>query len=80
MLLGLIDSLVAASLSLIAVNQAGFIPQTDDACRGATDWKNGTDGRNYFLVANATAFDSYKSPAKLSRTMVQIWTSTVIVV
>jgi hypothetical protein len=79
-LLGIIDSMIAISLLVCAVKQAQFIPLTYSACGEATNWKNGTDGRNYFLTANSTAFDSYGAPERLCHTMVETWAYTVSVV
>ncbi|RYP61572.1 hypothetical protein DL771_010093 [Monosporascus sp. 5C6A] len=79
-LLGLIDSMIAVSLSISAVKQALFIPRTYGACDEATNWRNGTDGRNYFLTANSTAFDTYGGPARLCHAMVETWAFTVSVV
>jgi hypothetical protein len=79
-LLGLVDSMIAASLFVSAVKQAQFMPRTYGACDGATNWRNGTDGRNYFVTANSTTFETYGGPASLCHTMVQIWAYTVSVV
>lgn len=76
-LIGLVDSMIAVSLLVSVLKQAPFIPHAYDSCDGAINWKNGTDGRNYFLVANSTAFASYGGPSKLCHAMVEFWAMAV---
>ncbi|KAL2022441.1 hypothetical protein VTK56DRAFT_5270 [Thermocarpiscus australiensis] len=79
-LLGLVDSMIATALAISAAKQAEFLPTTYHACVGATDWRNGTEGRNYFLTANSTAFADYGGPGDLCHEMVYTWALTVAVV
>ncbi|KAL1844542.1 hypothetical protein VTK73DRAFT_2331 [Phialemonium thermophilum] len=72
-LLGLVDSLIAGSLLASVVLQGGFIPRTYGACHGATSWRDGADGRNYFATANATVFQHYGQPPAFCRVLVQTW-------
>ncbi len=79
LLLGLVDAMIAASLAVSVVKQAQFIPATYGDCDGATDWRNGTDGRNFFLTANSTAFTDYGEPSALCSSIVKSLWSTVAI-
>jgi len=79
-LLGVVDSMIAISLLVSAVEQAQFLPQTYSSCNDATSWKNGTDGRNFFLTANETTFSNYGGPGELCNSMVELWAFTVSMV
>ncbi|KFA55706.1 hypothetical protein S40293_10921 [Stachybotrys chartarum IBT 40293] len=78
-LLGLVDTMIAVSLAVSAAMQAQFMPTTYSACGGATDWRNGTDGRNFFLTANSTTFTGYGGPSALCFTIVENWAITVAI-
>lgn len=75
--LGVADCIIASSLLASAVKQAQFLPRTYSSCDSATDWGNGTDGRNFFLAANETTFHTYKGPGNLCHKMVELWAITV---
>lgn len=81
-LLGAGDLLVAVSLLVSAVKQAMFLPTTAAACGGALDWRNGTDGRNYFSKAewDQDAWEAYGPAQDICSTMVQTWAATVSMV
>lgn len=80
-LLGVIDSMIALSLLVIAVKQAQFLPRAYNSCDDATSWNNRTDGRNFFLTAaNETTFNSYGGPGELCHSMVKLWAITVSMV
>lgn len=51
-LVGVIDLALAIALIFGVVHQVSFMPTSYGGCRNASDWRNGTDGRNYFIVAN----------------------------
>ena len=79
-LLGVMDSMIAITLAVSAGKQARFLPTTYGACGGATDWRNGTDGRNFFLAVNETTFKTYGGPNDLCHNMVKTWAITISVV
>jgi hypothetical protein len=72
--------MVTISLLVSAVKQAQFLPRAYSSCEYATDWRNGTDGRNFFLTANETTFSSYGGPGDLCHSMVLSWVCTVSMV
>jgi hypothetical protein len=80
LLLGLVDTMIAVALAISAAKQAQFMPTTYNACGGATDWRNGTDGRNFFLTANSTTFDGYGGPSSFCSSIVENWATTVALV
>lgn len=53
--IGLVDLALAFSLLAGVTMQGYFLPNTNSGCGDAVNWKNGTDGRNFFVVANATS-------------------------
>ncbi|KAL2127131.1 hypothetical protein VTI74DRAFT_11272 [Chaetomium olivicolor] len=53
--MGLIDLALALSLITGAAMQGRFLPGTYAGCDDAMNWKNGTDGRNFFVAANVTS-------------------------
>ncbi len=80
LLLGVVDFMIASSLLVSAVKQAQFLPRAYSRCDYATDWGNGTDGRNFFLAANETTFSTYGGPGNLCHSMVELWAITVSMV
>ena len=82
-LLGAIDLMVAMSLLASVVKQAKFLPHTYAACGGAADWRNGTDGWNFFVEAewDVGVWETYELPAEgMCRLMVETWAITVSMV
>ncbi|KAF7555996.1 hypothetical protein G7Z17_g1718 [Cylindrodendrum hubeiense] len=88
-LVGLIDLGLAGLLLFIALQQVQFLPTTYSACGGASDWRNGTDGRNFFVVADASAafvvtepnvYSKFGSPGAICRSMVQSWSLTIALI
>lgn len=61
------------------VKQAKFLPQSYGPCDGAPNWNNGTDGRNFFVMANQTEGIGYDSPESLCKNMVLNWTISLVV-
>lgn len=53
--IGLVDLALAFSLMVGVTMQGHFLPNTNAGCGDAVNWKNGTDGRNFFVAANATS-------------------------
>lgn len=80
LLLGIVDLMIAIALAVSVAKQAQFMPTTYGACGGVTDWRNGTDGRNFFLTANSTTFDSYGKPENLCTDLVRAWAITIAMV
>ncbi len=78
--LGLMDSMIAITLAVSVAKQAAFLPTTYSACGGAVDWRNGTDGRNFFLAVNGTTFKDFGAPNDLCHSMVETWAVTIAVV
>jgi hypothetical protein len=84
-LIGLVDATLAGLLIVGVVWQARFLPGTYGACKdGAAQWSNGTDGRNFFVVASQA--DDFKyddsgrsSPDKLCHSMVENWVMAIVV-
>ena len=72
-LLGAVDLLVSASLLASVVKQVQFAPRTYAACDGAIDWRNGTDGRNYYLAAEWKLWEDYGPAESICRYMVKEW-------
>lgn len=57
---GVVDTILVALLLTGAVLQSQFLPHTYGPCHNAENWKNGTDGRNFFVVLNETGhFDGF---------------------
>jgi len=79
-LLGLIDSTIAITLAVGAAKQVQFLPTKYGSCGDAMNWRNGTDGRNFFLAVNETTFKTYGGPNDLCNNMVKTWAITISVV
>lgn len=79
-LLGVIDLMIAGALFASAVKQAQFMPRTYAACGNALDWRNASDGRNFFTEADWYAWESYGPPETFCKFMVETWAITVSVV
>ncbi|KAK3897750.1 hypothetical protein C8A05DRAFT_38676 [Staphylotrichum tortipilum] len=79
-LLGLIDSMIAITLAISVAKQAQFLPTKYSSCGDAMDWRNGTDGRNFFLAVNSTTFKDFGGPNDLCHNMVETWAVTISVV
>jgi len=75
--LGLVDLMISLTFLASAVKQAQFLPRAYSSCGDAVNWNNGTDGRNFFLAANATTFTSYGGPSQLCHKMVETWAIAV---
>lgn len=56
-----------------------FLPGTYSGCDGAANWRNGTDGRNFFVVANGTDAFGSDSPDNICHNMVEIWVMAIVV-
>lgn len=55
-IVGLLDLVLASLLILGAVYETSFMPKTYSQCGGAADWKNGTDGTNFFVSISTEEF------------------------
>ncbi|KAM5386866.1 hypothetical protein ACJZ2D_000159 [Fusarium nematophilum] len=75
-LIGVVDLVLTVLLLFGAVQQVRFMPRSYGGCDGAIDWKNGTDGRNYFLVVNEST-TGYSSPERVCNAYVHNWAVTV---
>jgi hypothetical protein len=77
--IGVID--LALSIALIAgvSQQSRFLPRSYAGCKEATDWRNGTDGRNFFVAVNQTHSNTFQSPHDICFAMVQNWAVTIAV-
>lgn len=80
LLLAIGDLLVAAPLMASAIKQAQFAPRTYAACSGAADWRNGTDGRNFFLEAQWEMWGTYGTAERMCKTFLETWATTVAMV
>lgn len=78
-LVGVVD-LVLAALLIAGVAMAGmFLPDTYGPCNDASNWNNGTDGRNLFLIANATGNFGNDGPNGACQSVMLIWVMTIVV-
>ncbi|KAF4988523.1 hypothetical protein FDECE_15010 [Fusarium decemcellulare] len=75
--LGLIDFVFTIFLIAGVALQAEFIPTSHGACDSASDWRNGTDGRNFFVAADASGRFNDRagnsSPEAICHSFVQYW-------
>ncbi|KAH7146300.1 hypothetical protein EDB81DRAFT_487107 [Dactylonectria macrodidyma] len=76
-MIGVVDVSLAIALIYGAVMQAKFIPRSKSGCQGAVNWRNGTDGRNFFLVANESIKFDYGSPKSTCDAFVKSWQVTL---
>ena len=76
-LFGLVDLMVVASLLAGTLMQARFLPHSYSSCQGATDWRNGTDGRNFFVEAEGV-LNIYGPPDDLCYKMVKAWINAIV--
>ncbi|KAL2105804.1 hypothetical protein VUR80DRAFT_7725 [Thermomyces stellatus] len=74
------DLLVALPLLASAVKQAMFAPTTYSACGDAINWRNGTDGRNFFLAAEWVAWETYGPAESFCKNMTENWAITIAMV
>lgn len=75
---GLVDLTLAIALISGVVAQHRFLPGTFGGCSDAVDWRNGTDGQNFFVYANTSGtFDD--SPGDICYDLVQVWAVTIAV-
>ena len=82
-MIGLVDLLLATLVIVGMTKQATFLPTTYAGCNGATDWRNGTDGRNFFVAANSSGRftdDEVYSPGEICHSIVQSWVISIPVV
>jgi hypothetical protein len=78
-LIGVVDLALAISLTAGVAMQGQFLPGSYAACNGASDWNNGTDGRNFFVVANATDSFGIRGPASICHNMMENWVLAIVV-
>ncbi|KAJ6443354.1 L-2,4-diaminobutyrate decarboxylase [Purpureocillium lavendulum] len=79
--IGLIDLVFTVTLIAGVAKQADFLPRTYDGCRSASDWRNGSDGRNFFHEAiKGDRWNGYRDPGKLCHGMVQNWAFCIAVI
>lgn len=74
---GIIDLVLSSVLILGVSAQSTFLPRTYASCDDAVNWRNATDGRNFFLAANQTHSFSESSPHDICYDMVQNWAFTI---
>src|SRR5689334_22280660 len=78
-LIGVVDLVLAIILTAGVAMEGQFLPGSYAACDGASNWNNGTDGRNFFVVANATdSFDIY-GPDSICQNMVENWVFAIVI-
>ncbi len=75
--------MLASLLTVGAAMQAQFLPGTYGPCGDSANWNNGTDGRNFFLVANATGSyaseDSPSSPNGICQGFMTNWVMSIVI-
>ncbi|KAF7555457.1 hypothetical protein G7Z17_g2107 [Cylindrodendrum hubeiense] len=76
-MIGLVDFGLTTALIYGVVMQAKFIPGSHMGCKNAIDWRNGTDGENFFLVASESNEFSYSGPKKACDAFVHNWAITI---
>lgn len=79
---GLIDLILVAALLVGAVLQSRFLPHTYGPCGDASNWNNGTDGRNFFVVASAIDWygdNSRLNPGEICHSFVLNWILVTVV-
>ena len=79
---GVIDLILAAALGVGVVMQSQFLPHGYGPCSDASNWNNGTDGRNFFVAANATDWYGDKwpsSPGEICHSFVLNWILAIVV-
>lgn len=79
LVLALGDLLVAAPLLASVIKQAQFQPRTYAACSEAIHWRNGTDGRNFYLAAEWQNWEWYTAES-FCKSTVRIWATTIAMV
>jgi hypothetical protein len=80
--MGVLDLAISIVLAAGIAMEAQFLPATYGPCKGAENWNNGTDGRNFFLVANATGnfdFDGHNAAHGICYTMMVNWAMTIAI-
>ncbi|KAK3293015.1 uncharacterized protein B0H64DRAFT_327902 [Chaetomium fimeti] len=79
-LVGVVD-LVLASILIAGVIMTGmFLPDTYGPCDRASSWNNGTDGRNFFLVAYTTGSFGTSGPNGVCHGIMQNWVMAIVVI
>lgn len=78
-LVGLIDFALVIALIAGVVYQRTYLPGTYGACNDAVDWRNGTDGLNFFVTANQSGVYDGISPHDICYTMVQNTVVAIVV-
>lgn len=74
MLLGIADMGLGVSILLGVLKQGAFLPKNYGGCNDWQNWRNATDGRNFFDVANKTGgWDSSTSGYEICAGLVLNW-------
>ncbi|KAK4040818.1 hypothetical protein C8A01DRAFT_15382 [Parachaetomium inaequale] len=79
-LIGVVDLVLTIILTAGVAMQGQFLPGSYEACNGASDWNNGTDGRNFFVVANATDSFGIYGPDSICHNMMENWVFAIVVI
>ena len=79
--MGVLDMALAITLIAGVAMEAQFLPATYGPCEEAANWNNGTDGRNFFVVAGATERFEYKGDdaSGICRNLMANWATTIAV-
>ncbi|KAL2130158.1 hypothetical protein VTI74DRAFT_6813 [Chaetomium olivicolor] len=79
-LIGMVDLVLAVLLIVGVAMQSRFLPGTYGPCNMAADWKNSTDGRNFFVVAHGTEGFSGTGPGDICHNLVMSWIVAIVVI
>src|SRR5690348_10046192 len=78
-LTGMIDLALAIILISGGVMTGQFLPHAYGPCNGASNWNNGTDGSNFFIIANVTGDFETDGPQSVCHIIVQNWILAIVV-
>ncbi|KAK3900570.1 hypothetical protein C8A05DRAFT_17130 [Staphylotrichum tortipilum] len=80
---GVVDFALAVILTVGTAMAGMFLPGTLSGCNTASNWNNATDGRNFFVAANATGHfgdPMETTPTSICRSMMTAWIMTIVVI
>jgi hypothetical protein len=81
-LFGVIDLILVAALIVGVVMQSQFLPHGYGPCGDVSNWNNGTDGRNFFLVASTIDWygeNKRASPGDICHSFVLTWILAIVI-